>query len=223
MNQIPACSLCNSNAAFFHRNRKRCYYQCDRCRLVFVDPDQWLDQDQEFAQYNYHQNDPSDARYRQHLNRVFEPLHSRLKPKSFGLDFGSGPGPTLSIMFQEAGHEMRIYDPYFSPQRQVLDETYDFVTTTEVVEHFYYPAKEFDLLWSLLRVGGWLAVMTKRIDDVHAFGDWYYQIDPTHVIFFSLKTFTWLAEKWNAHFEVVGPDVVLFQKPCPPSMLPIET
>ncbi len=38
------------------------------------------------------------------LAGCFAPLQDRLASNSHGLDFGSGPGPTLSVMFEEIGH-----------------------------------------------------------------------------------------------------------------------
>lgn len=115
-------------------------------------------------------------------------------------------------MFAEAGHETRIYDPFFAPQRAVLSDSYDFITSSEVVEHFHRPAGDLQLMWSLLRVGGWLGIMTKRVEAAESFADWHYKRDPTHVSFFSLETFVWLASKWHAQYEPIGSDVVLFKK-----------
>ena len=144
---------------------------------------------------------------------MFNPLSLKLSPGSFGLDFGSGPEPTLSIMFEEEGHKMNIYDPYYAPDKIVLNEQYDFVTASEVVEHLHNPAIEFDLLWSILKPGGWLGLMTKLALDKEAFAKWHYKNDPTHVCFFSKETMEWLAEKWKAKIQFIGRDVILFQKP----------
>jgi hypothetical protein len=180
---------------------------------VFADPQSRPTRDQEKQHYDQHQNDPHDGRYRRFLSRLFEPLNSRLPLPSQGLDFGSGPGPTLSRMFAEAGHDMEIYDPIYAPNPSVLQRQYDFVTVSEVAEHFHHPGREFSLLWKLLRPGGWLGVMTKRLPDATAFASWHYKRDPTHVSFFSLETFAWLAEALAAEWTVAGDDVVLFRRP----------
>ena len=176
-------------------------------------PHQFLSAQAEKAEYDRHQNSPEDAGYRRFLGRLFEPLASRLEPESRGLDFGSGPGPTLSVMFEEAGYRMAIYDPFYAPDRSVLDERYDFVTASEVVEHLHRPRRVLDRLWSLLRPGGILGIMTKRVLDRDAFSRWHYKNDPTHVCFFSLETFEWLAEHWQAELTVCGADVVLLRRP----------
>jgi hypothetical protein len=208
------CSLCTASTFLFDEDSARRYYRCSCCQLVLVDPQSWLTRDAEKRHYDFHQNDPRDTGYRQFLNRLFEPLHERLAPSCRGLDFGSGPGPTLSLMFAEAGHCMQIYDPFYAPDQSLLQRKYDFITASEVVEHLHQPGRELTRLWSLLEVGGWLGIMTKRVRSLEAFRSWHYKLDPTHVSFFSLETFAWLADRLAAHWLVVGDDVILFRKKC---------
>jgi|TARA_B110000977_G_scaffold187863_1_gene255445 hypothetical protein len=134
-------------------------------------------------------------------------------PNSEGLDFGSGPGPTLSLMLSEEGHNMAIYDPFYAPDTNVLKQTYDFITITEVAEHLSAPRLELDQLWGLLRPGGWLGIMTKLVIDEPAFAGWHYKNDPTHISFFSRETFKHLAQHWSTEVEFIGDDVILLQKP----------
>ena len=207
------CPLCTQpGSSHFHRDRQRDYYRCPHCRLIHVPPSQFLTPEAERAQYDLHCNSPHDPAYRQFLSRIFKPLNNRLKPASRGLDFGSGPGPTLSLMFAEAGHTMRLYDPFYATQTDVLSAQYDFITASEVVEHLHDPASSLGLLWSLLNPGGWLGIMTKLALDREAFIRWHYKRDPTHVCFFSIHTMAWLAAQWRAEFLQCGNDVVLFRK-----------
>jgi hypothetical protein len=184
-----------------------------RCLLIFVPPGQHLAAKEEVAEYKLHRNEPDDPEYRKFLNRLLRPLSQHLAPASEGLDFGSGPGPTLSVMFTELGHRMTIYDPYFSPAPHVFEKQYDFSTASEVVEHLRRPESDLNRLWAGLRPGGWLGIMTKLALGETAFARWHYKNDPTHIIFFSRATFEWLAENWQARLIFVGRDVVLIQKP----------
>jgi SAM-dependent methyltransferase len=197
----------------FWQDRGRDYYRCRRCCLVFVPPHQYLSAAEERAQYELHRNAPDDSGYRRFLGRLYEPLQPRLAAHSHGLDFGCGPGPTLSVMFAEAGHRVELYDPFFAPDRSVLTRCYDFITATEVVEHLHRPGDELHRLWRLLRPGGYLGVMTKLVSDREAFSRWHYKNDPTHVSFFSRPTFQWLADVWGAGIEIIGQDVVIFARP----------
>lgn len=209
------CPLCGAAGAEpFHRDRRRLYLQCRECAIVFVPEPFYVSPAEEKSHYDQHENSPADVRYRGFLSRLFDPLRERLRPGDCGLDFGCGPGPTLSIMFDEAGFRTEVYDPFYAPDEAVFERGYDFITASEVVEHLHRPGFELDRLWRLLRPGGWLGLMTKRVLSPEAFARWHYITDPTHVAFFSEETFRWLAAKWNADLVIAGPDVVLLRKPA---------
>jgi hypothetical protein len=207
------CPLCgHTQVEPFHQDQVRCYVCCSRCRLVFVPSEFFLSADDEKAIYDYHENDPSDQGYRGFLSRLAEPMLNMLTPASCGLDFGSGPGPTLSVMFEEAGHRMAIYDPFYAPNAAVFDRTYDFISATEVVEHLHRPGPELDRLWKCLRPGGLLGLMTRQLREHEDFARWHYIKDPTHVAFYCDETWQWLAAKWDAGLVRPHPDVALFRK-----------
>ena len=207
------CPLCGGfQTASFHQGRRRVYDRCRYCRLVFVPPGYYLSREAEKAEYDRHRNRPDDPGYRQFLNRLFLPLQKRLAPGSQGLDFGSGPGPTLAVMLTEAGHVMDLYDPIYARHPEVFTRGYDFITASEVVEHLHRPGFELDRLYGLLKPGGLLGIMTKRVIDRKRFSRWHYKNDPTHVCFFSRETFGWLAARWNAGLTIVDRDVVIFDK-----------
>lgn len=166
----------------------------------------------ERAEYDLHQNSPTDPGYRKFLGRLFHPLRERLSPGARGLDFGCGPGPALSVMFAEAGHPMAVYDPFYAPDRSVIDQSYDFITASEVVEHLHRPGEELGRLWSCLKPGGILGLMTQMVIDREAFARWRYRDDMTHVCFFSRETFAWLADRWRAEIIFPQKDVALLCK-----------
>ena len=215
------CPLCRlgDGVLFYHdqspRNRGGRgvdYFRCEVCQLVFMGAWQFVTAVDEKKVYDLHQNSPDDFGYRRFLSRLSSPMISQLPPGCHGLDFGSGPGPTLSLIFAEAGHTMAIYDPFYAPDKRPLHQSYDFITATEVVEHLHRPQVELALLWACLRPQGLLGIMTKRVKDVEAFAGWHYKNDPTHVSFFALETFEWLAAHWGATLTVLDKDIVLFGK-----------
>ena len=207
------CPLCREETnEEFYQDQRRNYVVCRHCQLVFVPPAQYLRESDEKAAYDHHQNSPTDPDYRRFLSRLFLPLQDRLVPNSQGLDFGSGPGPTLSIMFEEIGHTVTIYDYFYAKDPVALQQPYDFITATEVVEHLHDPATILTLLWTLLNPGGYLGLMTKLVRDQEAFANWHYKNDLTHVCFFSRATFKWLADQWQAELEFFNSDVMLFHK-----------
>ena len=208
------CPLCQSNHPHhYFADKHRQYFECSNCALVFVNPEQRLDARAEKAHYDHHENNPNDMGYRCFLSRMADPICQRVAPQSDGLDFGCGPGPTLSIMLEERGHSVKLYDIYYHPDSSVLAQQYDFVTATEVIEHLYEPAQVWQQWLNLVKPGGWLGIMTKMVIDVEAFAHWHYKNDHTHVIFFSQATFEYLAERDKLELEFVGNDVVLLRKP----------
>lgn len=208
-----SCPLCaNDNPVAYHHDKRRDYHQCATCELVFVPPSQRLDPAQEKAVYDQHENSPDDPGYRRFLGRLFDPLQKRLAPGACGLDFGAGPGPTLSVMFEEVGHPMALYDPFYAPNTSVFERDYDFITATEVVEHLFAPGDELARLLALIKPGGFLAIMTKRVQGPEAFARWHYILDPTHVCFFSEETFHWWAQQHGLVAVFPHADVVIMQK-----------
>ena len=207
------CPLCRKEAHDeFYQDQRRIYFVCRTCHLVYVRPEQFLSEVDEKAAYDHHQNSPIDPEYRRFLSRLFLPLQERLTPNSHGLDFGSGPGPTLSVMFEEMGHTVMLYDYFYARNPSTLSQAYDFITATEVVEHLHDPATILAQLWTLLKPGGYLGLMTKLVRDQKAFATWHYKNDLTHVCFFSRSTFEWLADQWEAKLEFFHNDVMLFSK-----------
>ncbi len=183
-----------------------------QCEARFLDEGQRLTGADEYAHYLHHENRIDDSGYRKFLNKLVEPMLVKLKPSSTGLDYGCGPGPALAAMISEAGHDMRLFDPFFHNDEDVLTGSYDFITCTETAEHFHHPAREFRRLNSLLRSGGWLAVMTCFQTSDEAFAQWHYRRDATHVVFYRDVTFLWLADQLGFTCEFPVKDVVLMQK-----------
>jgi len=79
----------------------------------------------------------------------------------------------------------------------VLNSTYDFIVSCEVIEHFYNPAQEFKLLNKLLKKHAPLVVKTDLHDSNTNFDTWYYRLDPTHVAFYSVQTLEWIRNSYG--------------------------
>jgi 2-polyprenyl-3-methyl-5-hydroxy-6-metoxy-1,4-benzoquinol methylase len=207
------CPVCEGpDGQAFQVIEARAYGRCNRCEATFLLPAHLPSPEAERAEYGLHQNTGDDTGYRAFLERVANPLLQRLAPGRRGLDFGCGPGPLLADMLREAGHTVVLYDPFFHPDSSALEVTYDFITCTEVAEHFHDPASEFRRLNTLLRPGGWLALMTRFQTDDTRFAHWHYRRDPTHVVFYREATLRWLARHHGWQAEVPCANVVLMQK-----------
>ncbi|MDZ7726042.1 MAG: class I SAM-dependent methyltransferase [Candidatus Campbellbacteria bacterium] len=137
-----------------------------------------------------HKNSIEDKGYVDFLSRLLDPLTNFLRPHSDILDYGSGPEPVLKEIMQLKGYDVYIYDPFFAPE--MPEGQFDAVTTTEVLEHFFSPKKEIDAIISHIKPRGFWGIETLRYSDEIDMPNWHYLRDPTHVGFFSDKTFSWL-------------------------------
>ena len=211
MNSLD-CPLCNNaKISHFHRDKRRDYWRCQTCYLVFVDQHQQLDLAAEKAIYDLHQNQSNDLGYRQFLSRLAKPLLTQLTTPQNGLDFGCGPGPVLAEILSDAGHSMTVFDLFYANYPERLNSRYDFITCTEVVEHLRNPKFELERLFSLLKPQGHLAIMTKLVINAEAFSRWHYKNDQTHISFFSRETLQWLAKQYRSELSFFANDVAIFK------------
>jgi len=208
-----SCPLCGNNThVAYHHDAQRTYRRCSACLVIFVPAQFWLSQNAEKAEYELHQNDIHDKRYRKFLSRLYQPLLDVLQDTQVqGLDYGCGPAPALAEMLSESGLQMEVYDPIYFATSSVLNKRYDFICATEVVEHFRDPDAEFERLFSLLKPHGVLAIMTKLVRDQASFRNWHYIRDKTHICFYSRETFSYIGGLYDADLTYYGDDVIFLQ------------
>ena len=132
-----------------------------------------------------------------------------------GLDFGCGPGPALVAMGREAGYQMAGYDKFYADFPELLARQYDFITSTEVIEHIAEPRTVLAQLWDCLKPGGLLVLQTQRVLGDERFKNWRYRHDPTHIVFFAEASFRVLAASWQAELSFPHADVAVLQKGTP--------
>lgn len=226
-----SCPLCQSfTLELFYTRPKDCreFWLCRDCNFVHVPENFHLNTEDEKGIYDLHDNNQLDQGYRKFLSRTLSPTLEILanrypnieKDKLVGLDFGCGPGPTLSIMASEQGYKMENFDKFYANHTELLkNDHYHFITSTEVVEHLEQPIEIFLKLLDCLKDNGILTIMTKRLSDQsladkESFARWHYIQDPTHIGFFHLNSFEWLAKKLNCKLDVISNDVItLIKKP----------
>jgi 2-polyprenyl-3-methyl-5-hydroxy-6-metoxy-1,4-benzoquinol methylase len=166
----------------------------------------------EMGHYDLHENDIFDIRYRDFVSPIFEQVMHYSNRESKILDFGCGPGPVVSQMLKEAGRQTIQYDPFYCNDTSVFDFKYDVVFACEVAEHFYDPSVEFRRLCEILNPEGYLIIQTLMANQVD-FATWNYRMDPTHVVFYSGKSFDWIAKKMKLRIvNIDAPRLVNFQK-----------
>jgi len=198
------CPLCGSESSekILSKEQKD-YYYCKCCELIFINPELLLDVADEKLRYDYHINNIEDKGYVNFLNRVIEPASKYLGESMMGLDYGCGPGPTLSQLVEQKGIKCDVYDPIYFPELD-FESKFDFIFATECFEHFYNPKQEIEKIRGLLKPNGLLAVMTEFWKTKEEFPNWYYLKDDTHVSLFNENTFEYICKEYG--FEVLYTD-----------------
>ena len=201
MINVILCPLCQGQSALLGAEDSK-YYKCACCLAVFLHPSAHLSIEDEKSRYLLHNNDVNDIAYQNFVSPVVIEVEKKFVPgRHQGLDFGCGTGPVVAKLLGEKGYNIDLYDPIFCNHPEKLKKTYDFIVCCEVMEHFYYPYREFALLRSLLNPGGALICMTHVYSERTDFKSWYYKNDPTHVIFYHSRTLEWIQTAFG--FSVV--------------------
>lgn len=210
---MATCPVCEGRAArLFASVGSRDYLRCAQCAATFLCQEQLPDPERELEEYRLHQNRVDDPGYRAFLEPLASRLLNRLAPGSSGIDYGCGPGHALATMLRQAGHRVTLHDPFFEPHPEALDARYDFITCTEVVEHFHQPAREFARLARMLKPGGLLAIQTCLQTDDTRFARWNYRRDPTHVVFYREETFLRIARRHKWIIEIAARNLVFLTR-----------
>lgn len=173
----------------------RKYYLCAHCSLIFVDPCHFLSPEKEQQHYVTHENHLENEGYVRFLKQILDPMLPYLDSKMRGLDYGCGPGPTLSKLIKQHGIACDDYDPFFA--NVPLHPPYDFMLATECLEHFHRPADEMKRISAWLKPGGLLGVMTEHWTHIEQLKSWYYAKDPTHVCFYHASTLDYLCQQFG--------------------------
>ncbi|MEJ2497326.1 MAG: class I SAM-dependent methyltransferase [Sulfurovaceae bacterium] len=189
------CILCGSTSMAWKLSNR--FYHCDICDCIMKPKSSFLTKNEEKGRYDLHKNDANECGYRAFVSPVVERIKKEQSCDAKGLDFGSGRDSAVVTQLQEVGYDIKSYDPYYFPDEEVLKRRYDYISCTEVIEHFYRPQKEFQRLKDMLQEDGALYIMTEIYSEDNDFKNWYYKEDPTHVIFYTKKSFEWIKEHYG--------------------------
>ncbi|WP_158963004.1 class I SAM-dependent methyltransferase [Myroides fluvii] len=178
------------------------YYHCDTCFAYVKDVRYYFSAEQEKQHYEFHNNDVNDIGYQKFTSPITNEILARFEPNTLGLDFGCGKGPVITKQLVDRGYAVRLYDPYFHPDKSYVNQRYDYIFSCEVFEHFYHPHQEIMHLKKLLKPKGILLIMTHLYVDQVPFESWYYRKDETHVFIYTPKTFEYIAQRY--HFNILN-------------------
>ena len=210
---MKICTVCkNNNIEFFLNVRGLDYWQCPFCKAIMLNPIQFMSSNKEKKHYLKHNNEINDIRYRTFLYNLIEPLKDKISVNDIGLDYGCGYAPALADILIKEGFNIELYDPFFFKNENIFFRKFNFVTCSEVVEHFFKPYEEFNKIDGLLAKNSWLAVMTSFMTEDYLFENWHYRRDPTHVVFYKKITFEIIAYQRDWKINFPSKNIVLFNK-----------
>jgi len=182
-----------------HEKINMTYHHCNHCEYIFKFPECYQDLKQQKVRYNLHENDENNAGYRAYFERFLAFVLPHLKHVKTALDFGCGSTSLLAKLLENEGIDCDYYDPIYHPNTLNDKKKYDLIVSTEVFEHLHKPKLVFKSLIERLEEGGYLAIQTQfHNNDIEVFKKWYYHQDPTHIVFFTKKSFEILAEMFSS-------------------------
>ncbi len=198
---MDTCKICGSKNVinYKHPTFDMLFHECRDCEVIYKDEKNRISLKDELDVYNLHENTIDNIGYVNYLsNFVDATLASRLKTGHI-LDFGSGPNPVLKYILEtKYNYKVDIYDYFYHEDEAVFKSKYDAITSTEVFEHLWEPKEILDKLYSSLKPNGILAIMTLfHPKDQIEFFDWFYIRDPSHVTFYTPKTFEMLGKMYG--------------------------
>jgi len=209
------CHICDKpTESFRHEKTNITYYYCEACEYIFKSSECYQDLTTQKERYNLHENDEKDAGYQAYFQRFLDFILPLLDKPKTALDFGCGRSSLLASLLNKEGIDCDYYDPIYYPDTLNETKKYGLIVSTEVFEHLHQPREVFESLLDRLEEGGYLALQTQfHPNDVEAFKKWYYHQDPTHIVFFTAKTFRVLCKEYGVEFmRDNGKNMVLMRK-----------
>lgn len=203
------CPLCETK---LENQLDKYYYSCNTCRALVMDEKYYLTPEEEKNRYLEHNNDVNDKRYQEFTSPITNYVLKYYNTQHLGLDYGSGTGPVISKILKDKNFKIEKYDPYFAPERKVLDKNYDYIVSCEVFEHFNNPKNEIKQIYNLLKENGRLILLTVLYNDNIDFKNWYYRNDPTHIFIYRKETIQFIAEKFNFEIEFLSDRLICLIK-----------
>ena len=191
---MPLCPLCLNSSIPFYKDE---FYLCSCCDAIFRAAEKLLDNEKEKQRYESHTNDSDDLGYQNFVAPITNAVLKKFSKDDVGLDFGCGKDSPIVKVLRQNEYEILEYDPFFFDDKKLLEKKYDYIACCEVIEHFYNPKKEFELLKKLLKEDGILYLMTGIYNSTIDFSKWWYKNDSTHVFIFQEKTFEYIKNKFD--------------------------
>ena len=197
---MQKCKIClKDSKPIVDTKTSKIYHKCLECEYIYLDEKFYIDEEKEKLHYDKHHNNLDSLGY----VKMFEDLVEEfVKPYANdinnALDFGCGEGEVLPIVLERYKIKCDRYDLFYFPTKIYESKNYDLILSTEVIEHLKNPLAMLEEILKRIKQNGYLVLMTafhpRNNED---FLKWWYIRDITHIGFFTIKTFEFLAKKYN--------------------------
>ncbi len=166
----------------------------------------------EFEAYEQDANYPTD----QFLRRMLKRLPNRSKVLDFGCStgrilegltnrfecFGAEVSEAAAAIARERGIRIVSEDELRAGEPHDIDA----ILLTDVYEHLPRPVELVEMLATLLKPGGWLAIVTGNADAIRTpdrIGEFWYFRTPAHFLMSSDRHLQWLASRLDLYIDAL--------------------
>ena len=105
---IEHCPLCNHCGEVFYQDL---FFCCKECSGIFKAKKFLPTPEEEKMRYEQHNNDVTDARYKNFVSPIISAVKNDFSNDSLGLEFGAGTGPVVSKILGNDGYTIKQFDP----------------------------------------------------------------------------------------------------------------
>ncbi|QOY55624.1 class I SAM-dependent methyltransferase [Candidatus Sulfurimonas marisnigri] len=197
---MNSCKICASDTvAITDEKSKKIYHKCSTCRYIFLNEQFYIDEEHEKKHYDKHHNNFESLGYVKMFDDLIDDfVEPHLQNIESALDFGCGEGEVLPILLERRGISCDRYDLFYFPKKIYEDKKYSLICSTEVFEHLQNPLDMLKKLLLHVEKNGYLLIMSAfHPNNDEKFLKWWYIRDITHIGFFDISTFEYLAKELN--------------------------
>lgn len=213
---MKKCKICQcSTTAITDEKTKKIYHKCLTCEYIFLDDKFYIDDKTEKKHYDKHHNNFESLGYVKMFDDLIDEfIEPHVNNIQSALDFGCGEGEVLPVLLERRNIVCDRYDLFYFPKKIYQDKQYDLILSTEVFEHLQNPLQMLKELLLHVNKDGYLLLMSAlHPNDDEKFLKWWYIRDITHIGFFNMKTFEYLANELNLRIlQHNNKNIILFQK-----------
>jgi len=213
---MKKCKICQSNTTYITDTKTlKIYHKCFTCEYIFLDEKYYIGENSEKKHYDKHHNNLESLGYVQMFDDLIDEfVEPYIKTISNALDFGCGEGEVLPILLERRNISCDRYDLFYFPKKVYEDKKYDLIISTEVFEHLINPIEILKKLLLHINKDGYLILMSAfHPSDDEKFLKWWYIRDITHIGFFNISTFEYIANELN--LKILGhnnKNIIIFNK-----------